>query len=125
MPSYGFSRVFVATRVKFSRGFAGSSVERVSASGLRPTPKHPPHAGREMKLLVPSAVIYIENAENEMTENLIFCIGISVLLSSFLSSVGLSFLVFFFLKQKININIKGIQLISVITILLLISILYV
>ena len=124
MPSYGFSRVFVATRVKFSRGFAGSSVERVSASGLRPTPKHPPHAGREMKLLVPSAVIYIENAENEMTENLIFCIGISVLLSSFLSSVGLSFLVFF-LKQKININIKGIQLISVITILLLISILYV
>lgn len=124
MPSYGFSRVFVATRVKFSRGFAGSSVERVSASGLRPTPKHPPHAGREMKLLVPSAVIYIENAENEMTENLIFCIGISVLLSSFLSSVGLSFLVFF-LKQKININIKCIQLISVITILLLISILYV
>lgn len=100
MPSYGFSRVFVATRVKFSRGFAGSSVERVSASGLRPTPKHPPHAGREMKLLVPSAVIYIENAENEMTENLIFCIGISVLLSSFLSSVGLSFLVFFFKTEN-------------------------
>ena len=100
MPSYGFSRVFVATRVKFSRCFAGSSVERVSASGLRPTPKHPPHAGREMKLLVPSAVIYIENAENEMTENLIFCIGISVLLSSFLSSVGLSFLVFFFKTEN-------------------------
>lgn len=99
MPSYGFSRVFVATRVKFSRCFAGSSVERVSASGLRPTPKHPPHAGREMKLLVPSAVIYIENAENEMTENLIFCIGISVL-SSFLSSVGLSFLVFFFKTEN-------------------------
>ena len=49
-----------------------------------------------MKLVVPSAVKYIENAENEMTENLIFCIGVFVLLSPFLSSVGLSFLVFFF-----------------------------
>ena len=77
----------VATHVKFFRGFAGSSVERVSASGLRPTPKHPPHAGREMKLLVPSAVIYIENAENEMTGNLIFCIGVFVLLSPFLVCV--------------------------------------
>ena len=48
-----------------------------------------------MKLVVPSAVKYIENAENEMTENLIFCIGVFVLLSPFLSSVGLSFLVFF------------------------------
>ena len=100
MPSSGFSRVFVATRVKFSRGFAGSSVEKVSASGLRPTPKHPPHAGREMKLLVPRAVKYIENAENEMTENLIFCIGIFVLLSSFLSFVGFFFFSFFFLTEN-------------------------
>ena len=47
MPSSGLSRVFVATRVKFSRGFAQSSVERVSASVLRRTPKHPPaRAGR-------------------------------------------------------------------------------
>ena len=46
-----------------------------------------PRAGREMKLLVPSAVIYIENAEKEMTGNLIFCIGVFVLLSPFLVCV--------------------------------------
>ena len=72
--------------------------------------------------MVPSAVKYIENAENEMTENLIFCIGVFVLLSPFLSSVGLSFLVFFF-KQKISINIMCMQLISIVIILLWISIL--
>ena len=72
--------------------------------------------------MVPSAVKYIENAENEMTENLIFCIGVFVLLSPFLSCVGLSFLVFFF-KQKISINIMCMQLISIIIILLWISIL--
>lgn len=47
-----------------------------------------------MELLVPSAVKYIENAENEITENLTFYIGIFVLLSPFLSSVGLFLLVF-------------------------------
>ena len=45
-----------------------------------------------------------------MTENLIFGIGIFVLLSPFLSSVGLSFLIFFFLTENYyNYNVHPID----------------
>ena len=44
-----------------------------------------------------------------MTENLMFGIGIFVLLSPFLSSVGLSFLVFFLTENYYNCNVHPID----------------
>ena len=108
----------VATRVKFSRGFAGSSVERVSASGLRPTPTHPPARAGRWNFWYPVQLYILKTLKrNDRKFNFLyrrFC-------SSF-SFFGLCFLVFL-LKQKISINIMCMQLISIITILLWISIL--